>query len=169
LLQIAAPTKATSTDPQEATLTLQRQIGATSDVEFVDLFQNYYPGGTYPEVGDGIRIQKRNNGNLQPFSISYSTGLGTVSNVMWIQPVSQSSSLGGSVAFGLSTSTAKAMVNINGTLYVQATSTINSTLYLGDTNPGCIAMKDESGGGTTYITSLNGALNSTTTKPAVCQ
>jgi len=44
------------------------------------------------------------------------------------------------------------------------------TIYVGsNTKAGCIVMGDEDAAGVTYLTTLDGVLNATTTKPSVCQ
>lgn len=47
---------------REATLTLQRATNDETYAEYLDLYNNYYPGGASPSTQYGIRIQKRNPG-----------------------------------------------------------------------------------------------------------
>ena len=62
LLNIWAPPESGSfpTANRESTLTLQRATNDETCAEYLDLYNNYYPGGLRPSTQYGIRIQKRN-------------------------------------------------------------------------------------------------------------
>lgn len=66
---------------REATLALIRTDDAGNE-EFLDLFNNGYFRGPYPDTSYGIRLQKRGTGTYRDFVIQYSSGLDDVNDVL---------------------------------------------------------------------------------------
>lgn len=85
LVELDAPARATNTDPQESTLTLTRKFGTRN--EFLDVFNNGYPSGTYPSMDMGLRVQKRGTGVLRPLVIQFASDLASVVDALRITPL----------------------------------------------------------------------------------
>ena len=98
-------------------------------------------------LGNGI-LQKT---GTSTFEIASGVGTGDV--------VGPSSAVDGAIAV-FNTTTGKLLKEMNATIEISGGDT---TLVIGGTMPGKIKMKDSSGSGWTYITTLNGVLTSSDT------
>lgn len=86
LLEIDAPDRTLSTDPQEATLSLCRKFGTRN--EFLDVFNNGYPSGGSPSMDMGLRVQRRGvTAVLRDFVIQYASSITTVRDIVRIKPL----------------------------------------------------------------------------------
>lgn len=86
LVEIDAPLRSADADPQESTLSLCRKFGTRN--EFLDVFNNGYPTGTYPSMDMGLRVQRRGSGaTLRDFVIQYASGLSSVVDIIRMTPI----------------------------------------------------------------------------------
>lgn len=85
LLEIEAPTRTLAADPQEATISLSRKFDTRN--EFLDVFNNGYPSGTFPSMDMGLRVQKRGAGILRPLVFQFASGLSSVVDALRFTPL----------------------------------------------------------------------------------
>lgn len=86
LLEIDAPLRSADTDPQESTISLCRKFSTRN--EFLDVFNNGYPSGTYPSMDMGLRVQRRGSGAvLRDFVIQYASGIDSVVDILRMTPI----------------------------------------------------------------------------------